>query len=610
MENKMIHRFAHVFVIQSNHLLINLNTGIVFMFGLLCFSCTNKNTFKNTYAYDRDAIESVLLAADSLSTFSFVEERVKKIKEALQQPKPVLLCSDSLTQQQSLAQIIALSDSAFTRFLFDPANKLPYRNEVFGVYPARESDMAGIRAAYNLANCYRVEMYNYALNNTSVAMVDVAQQKVLNRFYLSQSQPDIPQALTSLATKIAVESPEVQNALGFKPGEKDALMASTKTSLNRTRCERSRHLCVAPTFVKGDKALWAIVDLTDHRLVGVRWTNVGATGPAAPMITERRLQDDKITSCYCEQEQKLARNGWDMKYMLTSSDGLRITEVIYNGKPVLRSAKLVDWHVSYSGTDGFGYSDAVGCPYFSQAAVVAWEIPKVMDLLDEAKNKVGFVVEQTYRSEGWPTPCNYNYKQRYEFYNDGRFRVACASLGRGCGNTGTYRPVFRIAFAGEQNNFYEYVNASWNQWATEKWQEQGAATGYTTEGYQYKLTTNNGGYFIEPGRGQFKDGGRGDFSFVYVTKHDNTKDEGESDLITIGPCCNTDYHQGPEKFIEPQPENIENSSLVVWYVAQLRNDDREGNNYCWAESVLNSKGIYETKIYPCFAGPMFIPVKN
>ena len=61
----------------------------------------------------------------------------------------------------------------------------------------------------------------------------------------------------------------------------------------------------------------------------------------------------------------------------TSSDGLRISDVKYNGKVVFLNAKLVDWHVSYSNTDGFGYSDAVGCPYFSNAAVVAIDHPKL-----------------------------------------------------------------------------------------------------------------------------------------------------------------------------------------------------------------------------------------
>ena len=591
---------------------IKISNSALLYFAVCCIgiACNNSHSAEKIHKeYDADVLSSVLLSADSLVTFPFVQERVNDIKAALANPRPVLLCKDSLSNGQSMAQLIALNDSAFTKFIKDPVSKLPYRNEIFGVYPARQSDMTTVKTSYNLPTTYRVEMYNYALNSTSIALVDVQQQKVVGVFFAVNSQPDISGYLKKLAVKIAVESPEVQKALGIKPEEKDALMASTKTSLNRSRCERSRHLCVAPTFVKGDKALWAIVDLTDHRVVGIRWTDVGISGPAAPMITERRLQDDKITSCYCEIEQKLSKYGWNMNYMLTSSDGLRISDVTFNNKPVLRSAKLVDWHVSYSGTDGFGYSDAVGCPYFSQAAVVAWEIPEVAELKDDNNTVVGFVLEQTYRSEAWPTPCNYNYRQRYEFYNDGRFRVAAASIGRGCGNTGTYRPVFRIAFAGEQNNFYEWSQNSWQPWQKEKWGEQNSLASFTTEGYQYKIGNTQSGFYMEPGRGQFKDGGRGDFNYVYVTKHTNGRDEGENDLITIGPCCNTDYHQGPEKFIEPQPEDIQNSSLIVWYVAQMKNDDRKGNEYCWAENVLEN-GIWNTKIYPCFAGPLFVPVKN
>lgn len=576
-------------------------------FVISCNSNSNVSVTKHP-VYDNDALQSQLADIDSLKTYSFTEQRVNEIKAALELPKPVLLCSDSLTTPQKTAQAIALNDSAFTKFLFDPYSKQPYRNEIFGVYPARESDFTTLPGNHSIANTYRVEMYNYALNNTSVALVDVEKQKVINRYYLSQSQPDISAYLKNLAIKIAIESPEVQNALGIKPTEKDALMANTKTSLNRSRCERSRHLCVAPTFVKGDKALWAIVDLTDHRLVGVRWTNVGTTGPADKMVTERKLQDDKITSCFCEVEQKLNKNGWDMKYMLTSSDGLRISDVSFNGKQILRSAKLVDWHVSYSGTDGFGYSDAVGCPYFSQAAVVAWEAPKIAILTNDKNETIGFVLEQTFRSEGWPTPCNYNYRQRYEFYNDGKFRVACASIGRGCGNTGTYRPVFRIAFAGEQNNFYQWKNNDWSQWAKESWNEQNTLSAYTPEGYMYKIGAAQNSFYVEPGKGQFKDGGRGDFSFVYITKNAAGKNEGDDDLPTIGPCCNTDYHQGPEKFIEPNAEDIKNVQLVLWYVAQMKNDDTKGREYCWAESVLEN-GIYKTKVYPCFCGPMFIPVK-
>ena len=85
------------------------------------------------------------------------------------------------------------------------------------------------------------------------------------------------------------------------------------------------------------------------------------------------------------------------------------------------------------------------------------------------------------------------------------------------------------------------------------------------------------------------------------------RDEGDSDLPTLGPCCNQDYHQGPEKYIDPTPEPIVDSPLVFWYVAQLKNDDTPGQEYCWAESVVEN-GIYTPKSYPCPSGPMFVPI--
>lgn len=577
---------------------------------LFLVSCNDHSSSSNDVSkYDDDVLKSVVVNADSLKTFDFVNARVEAIKKALQQPVPVLLCGDSLNSNQKLAQQIALQDAVFTRSCRDIGSNTPFRSEIFAVLPARESDLASLKTPVTISDCYRVEMYNYPLNLTTIALTDIRQQKVIATFTQQQTQPEIPLHLKNLAIKIAVNSPEVLEAYGIQPSEKDALMASTKTALNRTRCERSRHLCVAPTFVKDGKALWAIVDLTDHKLVGVRWTKVGSTGPA-PMITERRLQDDKVTACFCEKETALEKYGWKLNYMLTSSDGLRIAQVSFNGRPILQSAKLVDWHVSYSGTDGFGYSDAIGCPYFSQAAVIAFEPPRIMEIKDDAGVFTGFALEQVFKSEQWPQPCNYNYRQRYEFYKDGRFRVAGASIGRGCGNDGTYRPVFRIAFAAEQNNFAEWNGSSWSNWVQEKWQLQTETTAYADNKYQYQLTDNTGnGFLLQPGNGGFGDGGRGDHAYVYVTQTKAVVDEGEADLVTIGPCCNTDYHQGPEKFIEPSPDNIQNKKLVVWYVAQLKNDDSKGREYCWAESVLEN-GVYVTKAYPCFAGPMFIPVKN
>ncbi|MEO5562886.1 MAG: hypothetical protein ABIR18_05610 [Chitinophagaceae bacterium] len=569
------------------------------------FSCNNQSSkdqpasITSTKSY---AVESMINSDPAMSSIALVSQRSEKIKKALAQPVPVLFL-ENLDNNESLAQIIASSDPRFRETLFDKVTGKPYLNEVFNIYAARPQE---IPAGSNPSGVYRVELYNYALNLSTVCLVDVTSQQLISINTFPQTQPDLNKGLEDLAIQIAINSPEVINALGGKPGEQEALMAATKTALNKTKCERSMHLCVAPTFIKNDKALWAIVDLTESRLVGIRWTNVGTTGPAE-RISERKLLFEKIMECNCKEQKSVERNGWKMNYVLTSSDGLRISEVYYKGQLVIHNAKLVDWHVSYSGTDGFGYSDAVGCPEFSHAAVVAVSLPKIEELIQNGKT-VGFVLEQSYQSEQWPRPCNYNYVQRYEFYNDGSFKTAASSLGRGCGSDGTYRPVTRIVFAGEQNNFSEWDSEKWQPWTTEQWSLQKTRPAYYPNRYGYRIADNQGkGFYMIPGTNENKNIQQGDNAYTYVTKFHTDKDEGETDMVTIGPCCNTDYRQGPEKFLEPG-ENIKDSRLVIWYVAQLKNDDTPGRENCWAESYLEN-GIYKTKAYPCMSGPLFIPIE-
>lgn len=569
----------------------------ILLLGLLY--STTASLFAQTY-------ETVLNAeTDSLNT-SLVQARRASIRAALKQEKPILLLAAADTSPlQQTAQNIMLADPTLPSLLFEPQTKRPYLTEVMQILPLRDSDLAQVPACLD-RSCFQVMLYNYATNTTFIGIAHVNGQKILRWGQYKDSQPDIPPSLKTLALHIATETPQVAAALGFKPDPSAALMPDTKTALNRTRCERSKTLCVAPTFIKEDKALWAIVNLTDLRVVGLRWTNVGRV-PQPP--TERRLQNEYINENYCKKTNRVTQDGWSFNYILTSSDGLRISEVTYNGKPVIESAKLVDWHVSYSNTDGFGYSDAVGCPFFSSAAVVAVEPPRLGKIEENGKLE-GFTLEQNFYSEGWPSPCNYNYQQRFEFYADGRFRMAAASLGRGCGNNGTYRPVSRIVFSGNQNQFSEWDGKVWKVWTKEQWQLQQATTTYTSEGYQYKIDLGNGeAYAVLANAGQLGDGGRGDQAYTFITLNKPQQDEGESDLITIGPCCNTDYQQGPEKFMIPEAENIAKSSFVFWYVPQLKNDDREGQQYCWADTRLK-EGIYKTEAYPCFSGPIFVPLKT
>jgi hypothetical protein len=531
-----------------------------------------------------------------------LQARATALAAALQQTPPVLTRTD-LADREALAQALALRDSRFVSPVYAP-DGTPARSEIFGVYPARQSDVTQETERCLIATCYRVEMYNYALNLTTVGIVNTDDQQVLSVTHIPDSQPDIPPVLLQLALDIATQSAQVIDALGFQPSADMALMASTKTALNFTRCQRSHHLCVAPTFVSGERALWAIVDLTDGVLVGTRWTEVGAV-PGA--VTERSLQNEVVTAMYCDRTTALDRNDWKMDYILTSSDGLRISAVRFKDSQVLESAKLVDWHVSYSSEQGFGYSDAIGCPVFSQAAVVAFQGPTLEDIRD-GDQVIGFALRQKFWSDLWPRPCNYYYEQRYEFYNDGRFRIVGGNVGRGCGNQGTYRPVIRIAFA-QPRTLAAWTGSAWQDWSVEQWQLQSSGA-YTAEGYQYRvLDQTGGGYYLEPGQGQFNDGGRGDDAYLYVTRHHPDRDEGDSDLVTIGPCCNEGYEQGPEKYIDASPEDIANQELIVWYVPQMKIDNAPGHEYCWADASLVN-GVFVASTFPCYAGPLFVPVSQ
>ena len=544
-----------------------------------------------------------------------------KIKNSLSLSPPILsVDKNQLDDKQQQAQSIALADKKFTKFAVHPQLKQPLRNEIMTVRPILAADKTtentlGL-ASCEPQSCYRVELYNFFFNMSTVAFVDLKTEKVILTSQYSNAQPDLNKNLIKLANEIAKSSPLVQAELKKTGGLKvNPTMSEIKTSLKNSRCERSNHLCVAPTFVVGDKALWAIVDLTDGDLVGVRWTELGSSGPPI-QITERKLENEYVFSQFCEKSTHFKKGDWQFDYQITSSDGLQLTDVKFKNKRVMKGVKLLDWHVSYSTREGFGYSDATGCPLFSSAVVIAYNGPQTEDIKEQDKtDSNGFAFFQDFRQPPWPTPCNYRYEQRFEFYDDGRFRVAMADFGRGCGTDGTYRPVVRIDIEATDDNgnsgaelFSQWDGSAWKAWDKEQWQLQEKSTQYTDEGYLFKVTNPQGkGFYIEPNRGQFGDGSKGDFAYTYITVNHKDKDEAKSDMMTIGSCCNTNHEQGPEQFMQPA-ESLDKQNLVMWYVPQIKNNGTPGSEYCWADTRVE-QGVAKIKVWPCYAGPMFIPIK-
>ena len=583
---------------------------LTYLLALLLTACGEDKpktlTLPNTT--DRFINSGQLALSTATTPIPALETYWQKVQAALQKNPPVLALdntqlSDSKAQT---AQQLALANPEFLKLTRDAKTGEALRNEIMNVRPALAGDFQGAMGACAKAECYRVEMYNHFSNASTIAFVDVSGQKVLGVSVQHFAQPDLPPHLVELASEIANHSTEVQAILGDakrQPDKKDF-----KTALQDSMCERSHHLCVAPTYVFDNDALWAIVDLTDGKLIGTRWTELGSSGPKT-VVTERSLENETTFRNFCQKQNSLSQDGWSMDYVITGSDGLQLTNVKFKDQSVIKNVKLLDWHVSYSSREGFGYSDAIGCPMFSAAVVIAYNGPKTEPILQNGQT-VGFAVVQDFRQPPWPTPCNYRYEQRFEFYKDGRFRVAQADLGRGCGTDGMYRPVVRIdldttAF-GQADNIAEWNGTQWLTWDKEQWRLQDNAK-FTEQGYQYKITGKNGrGYYIEPGRGQFGDGGRGDHAFTYISTY--KPDEGEQDTVTLGSCCNADYKQGPEHFIEPA-EPLVNQDLVFWYVPQMKNDGAAGSEYCWADTQVKN-GVQNIKVWPCYSGPMFVPVSQ
>ena len=545
---------------------------------------------------------------DEFSSLDLIVEYRDKVKESLNsEPSVLLIPKTELTEQGFRAQQIAIKNPQFVRFTKHPKDGVALRNEIMTVRKTLAADISTNnkgKLKSCMQNCYRIEMYNFFYNMSTVAFVDVSKQQVLDINTYSDAQPDLNINLKNIAITIAKNAELVKKELGDL--SINPTMSQIKTSLKNSRCERSHHLCVAPTFVVGDRALWAIVDLTDGDLVGVRWTELGESGPPVE-VTERQLENEFVFSEFCEKTRHFTQGDWQFDYQITPSDGLEITQVSYKNKVVMNSAKLLDWHVSYSTREGFGYSDAIGCPLFSSAVVIAYEGPQVKKIIKD-NDEIGFAFIQDFRQPPWPTPCNYRYKQRFEFYKDGRFRVAAADYGRGCGTDGTYRPIIRMDIEVDKKaeNFAQWNGDSWQKWQKEQWHLQKDDTAYTDDGYLFKMTNNDDkGFYIEPNRGQFGDGSKGDFAFSYITVNHPNKDEGKNDMVTMGSCCNKDYQQGPDQFLKPA-EDLTQQNLVLWYIPQLKNNGTAGEEYCWADTRVEN-GIKNIKVWPCYAGPMFIP---
>lgn len=550
-----------------------------------------------------------------------VRRYLDALKRSISAGEPFLpLPDEALDEKQRIVQKLLMRDKRFNADAVVDGKRT--HNEMMRIVPAIRSvlDDALAKRCKN-TRCYQAEKYNFATNTTVRAIVDPGNAEVLRVERYAQMQPDISKRLQHIAEAIALQAPEVREKLGFVPKRKDITMANVRGSMKESPCEDTTHLCVAPTFAdqRKGRALWAVVDLTALRLAAAKWAPLGKTTTPA-CIDERVLQNRYIMEHFCNKDTVLEKDGWHIVYRLTGSDGLEIRQVFFHGKAVLRSAKIVDWHVAYAQTGAtrapdtpvyvegrrvefvktdddrylFGYNDAMGCPMFSTSVVLPFGAPQIRDLPN------GFALIQDFRNPKWPMACNYRYENRFEFYLDGSFRIIGTNKGRGCASHAIYRPVMRIDFALNKERFYRKVPEGWHRIAKEISERVEAS-----ERFAYKIEGESGAYALEPNHGQFGDHSRGDHATIFVTRFH--KNEGDEDFLTLGSCCKLE-EDGPERFVND--ENLSDTDIVVWYVPRIRNDDRPGHEYCWADSYIDEEGNLGVKVWPCSVGPKFVPIEK
>ena len=601
----------------------------ILVFGFLAIGIYWFSGERDIYSIESERIVLPHSEADYFKNIPEIKEYVEEVDKAINKATFLALEDTELNNSAKRVQKMLLHNKAFLEDIVNEKGQVEH-NDMMTVRPVIVSVLNyRSKELCKVVSCYEAIKYNFVTNTTTRAIVDVEGQKLLELQRFKGMQPDVSQRLRKVAQVIALNAPKIKAELGESPSIKAMSMANVRGSINNSPCENREHLCVAPTFSYHNKeeALWAIVDLTELKLAAAKWAGLGKTATPS-CISERSFQNREVMEKYCQHNTMYNQDGWHLAYRITGSDGLEIVNATFNNSPVIKSAKIVDWHVAYRAKEGasalkdisetyvagrqveyvkdkgdafyFGYNDAMGCPMFSTSVVLAFNIPQIQPLVKEGKT-VGFYIVQDYRNPKWPMACNYRYENRFEFYKDGSFRVVGINIGRGCGENAIYRPIMRIDMDLGAETFSKY-NGSWTKWLTEQSDFQKDAMVYAENKYLYKIENKKNGYYVEPNTGQFNDKSRGDNATLFVTKY--KEKEGVQDLLTLGSCCKLS-EDGVERYLEQQ-EGIENQDIVLWYVPRIQNDAREGYEYCWADTVLEN-GNLVVKEFPCIVGPKFVP---
>ena len=125
---------------------------------------------------DPGQLAAPLSRAELLKAVPALAEREARFAAALASDQPILTLASGLDEKQQRAQKLAVADAQFQSFARDPETNQPVRSEIMIVRPALPADLTdATAAACGKGDCYRVEMFNYSANATTVALVDIAE---------------------------------------------------------------------------------------------------------------------------------------------------------------------------------------------------------------------------------------------------------------------------------------------------------------------------------------------------------------------------------------------------------------------------------------------------
>lgn len=141
----------------------------------------------------------------------------------------------------------------------------------------------------------------------------------------------------------------------------------------------------------------------------------------------------------------IQRDGWTIFWQVSQSDGIALSNVTFNGTPVLEDARLPGILVTYVGSSCFFYDELLDYETRPQQIFI------------EDSPFGGFRVRADYDVPG------YLYQQIWEFLPDGTFLGLLEIGGGGCFAPHTYQARWRYDFSlGGNNTISAYDGSSWN----------------------------------------------------------------------------------------------------------------------------------------------------